>query len=351
MGKILRCLFILLGALLAVLGMVGLVKVPPLYQTIIYGEEKAHEDISQTWEGVLSTGASGIDGWAVSKISSKIAQGIEFELHAVDASYFQLFPQTVKSGRILLTQDGQYGDSCIVLDQALSQRFFGTNNSVGRHITLDNHQYKVVGVVDGSSIGVSKPVAYVTSLASEPEMAILNCRATSSDAYQYMAYKALVSGLWEDSVTYSLYAQILKETLPVRIIAAFFLAAIGVKGIYLFAAFIRRVCRDYKASLKMEYWHKHLTGAAIKILGSIVLLGAIVFSLYYLALWLIKPVYYFPEIMTRSGLDTYLGVLWSSVQYYTPQLHRLRLYAQLLQWGMVLMLTGAAITKIPHKEL
>jgi putative ABC transport system permease protein len=68
--------------------------------------------------------------------------------YAIYSDFFAMFDVPFLYGSGWSTEQDDARDAVIVISRALNQKLFGGANSVGRRITLDDRQYRIVGVTD-----------------------------------------------------------------------------------------------------------------------------------------------------------------------------------------------------------
>lgn len=68
---------------------------------------------------------------------------------AVSSDFFAMFDAPFRFGSGWSMADDDRRAAVVVISSALNQKLFGGDNSVGRQIHLDRHDYRVVGVLDG----------------------------------------------------------------------------------------------------------------------------------------------------------------------------------------------------------
>jgi predicted permease len=99
----------------------------------------------------------------------------------VTPSYFEALQIPLHTGRLLATSDTPSSQFVAVVNAAFAQRYFGQENSVGRHVISDGNTIEVVGVVSnvvtppGLSAGapiVAEPTVYVP--ATQMPMQLVN---------------------------------------------------------------------------------------------------------------------------------------------------------------------------------
>jgi predicted permease len=99
----------------------------------------------------------------------------------VTPSYFEALQIPLRAGRLLAASDTPSSEFVAVVNAAFAQRYFGQENSVGRHVISDGNTIEVVGVVSnvvtppGLSAGapiVAEPTVYVP--ATQMPMQLVN---------------------------------------------------------------------------------------------------------------------------------------------------------------------------------
>ncbi len=105
-------------------------------------------DIEQLLRQHIARRQSAMYGVGFSVIPQDAAQPpFDVDGRAVNADFFAMFEVPFQYGAPWTADDDQRGAEVVVIGQKLNQRLFGGADSVGRNIVLDNHTYRISGVL------------------------------------------------------------------------------------------------------------------------------------------------------------------------------------------------------------
>ena len=239
-------------------------------------------------------------------------------------NHSSLFPQDILAGRYFSKEESATGEKVVLIDRKLSHELFRTTQAEGRDVIISGASFRVVGVVDHESKPGEKNgfFAYAPYLSLEkahlsPDVLIVTakplplCGAEAAFSYAVRAWTPRGSEI-----------NLKKEKMALTLWARMLAFIVGVCAVCVCLRFLKKAAINawmrYQTLLKTHY------AAALfpKVAMASILLAAgflaLLFALYGLLDFLIRPVYTFTEYVPESFAswsqirDTFVGAVRNS---------------------------------------
>ena len=372
--RILPWLLMALGAVMALSALFMLWQTPNVLQYSIPAPEagEANANINATLEKaqeVWQTHHASFVRMALGGGNSavRIASGTgsaEVNLVGMGEGWLEVYPRFVKSGRRVSELELQHGTAVIMLDEGLAVRLFGSKLPESATVTINDVEFKVVGVVrHGGSLfggrGVGDMVPYdvyiplkaAVSNGIALETLTLSARPRGGSGWAN-TFLAGVKQWTADGHLIDLNKEVMRRTMLPRLLLL-------IVGLYaLFGLFIRVTDRvmgwfeGYRQALKQHYFKElipHLLGIVALTLACY---GALIGLAWLLLSFSVQPVYTFTEWVPENFVEwsSITRVFWNLVsasaglvRVATRELRIVEFWGALLRWGVILILLGAAL--------
>ena len=372
--RILPWLLMALGAVMALSALFMLWQTPNVLQYSIpapeAGEANANinatlEKAQEVWQTHHASFARMALGGGNSAV--RIASGTgsaEVNLVGMGEGWLEVYPRFVKSGRRVSELELQHGTAVIMLDEGLAVRLFGSKLPESATVTINDVEFKVVGVVrHGGSLfggrGVGDTVPYDVYIP-------LKAAVTNSIPLELLTMSAAPKGgtgwgntflaavrQWSEGGT---MIDLSKEAMRRTILPRVLLLIIGIYA--LLGLFIRITdlvmgwFEGYRQALKRHYFKEMIPRLVGIVALTLACYGALVGAAWLLLDFSVQPVYTFTEWVPDNFVEwsSITKVFWNLiaesaklVRIGTRELRVVEFWGGLLRWGLILALLGAAL--------
>lgn len=291
-------------------------------------------------------------------VSVEDGQSASARLLGIQSGYYALHQLTLNCGRLIYPDEMLTGDRVVIMDEQLAVSLFQYAEPLEQEVLIAGQKYRIVGIVRsgkrvGDEMDYSLYIPYRSLEKSELALTALVYEASPvQGAGGWSAFETAVQSLGEAGTTISLPKERMNAAMPFRMLAVLCGAAIGLFCLRLLNRAFRAVTGRYRALLRDQYAARLLWWIFWR--GALLALGyaACAFVLARLFVYLVEPVYTFPEwvpavLVEPKDIQTAFWNVWqkpaSMLEFRTPELLRLRFYRELMGWsaGAAALLTGA----------
>lgn len=312
-------------------------------------------------EGSISqkTVSASVSGVSMTSDSGETAEAL---LTAVDSGYFALYPKLLLAGRLIYPEEAAYGERVIVLDEDLAIRLFMLSDPTDRYVTLAGEEYRVIGVVrhmrsvgEMDAYGAYVPLQRIQKANIDMDMLTVTVRPIAQSG-ALAAFTSAMQNWQSGGSVYDLDQEAMRAGMLSRLIlcgAALYLIRELIRLLNRTAA--RRIA-DFRERLRLEYARTLLGGFSghmlILMAGYLAALGALAG----LTVFALQPVYVFPEwipavLVEWEDIQTTFWNLTAAaakpVRCMTQEMLRIEFWARIARWGLILLLFGAAVGRLP----
>lgn len=269
-------------------------------------------------------------------------------LVAMDESYYALRNLTLTCGRLIYPEEFKQGAHVALIDESLAVALYQFAQPLNMQLELDGEQYTIVGVLKagkrvGDQVDHSLYAPYRALQNSQTIFTALIYEAIPiRNAGGWTSFQSFTKSLGEQGSTINLDKESMNAAMPQRLLVC-------VMGFALGFALIRRVMfhmkhsvRAYKDALRDTYAIKLLPRVIAVSLLYVLLYAACAALLVQLFVWLIEPVYTFPEwvpavLVEPKDIQTAFWNVWQSdasiMSLRTPELLRTKFLRELGGWS------------------
>jgi hypothetical protein len=372
--RILPWLLIALGAVMALSALVMLWHTPNVLQYSVLAPEagEGNANLNATLDKaqeVWQTHHASFARMALGGVNSgvRISSGTgnaEVNLVGMGEGWLEVYPRFLKSGRRISELELQHGTAVIMLDEGLAVRLFGSELPESASVSLNDVQFKVVGVVrHGGSLfggrGVGDAVAYdayiplKAAVSNNIPLEILTMSAAPKGGAGWGNTFLGAVRQWSDGGT---MVDLSKEAMRRTILPRVLLLIIGVYA--LLGLFIRITDRvmgwfeGFRQALKQHYFREMIPRLVGIVALTLACYGALIGAAWLLLDFSVQPVYTFTEWVPDNFVEwsSITKVFWNLVaesaklvRIGTRELRVVEFWGGLLRWGLILALLGAAL--------
>lgn len=302
-------------------------------------------DVTSALEGACEHGSLYAVGQPAS-ISTQKGESADARLLGVEESWLGLRQPVLLSGRLIYPDEFLYGERVAVLDEALAVALFKYAEPLGEEVVLGEQTYRIVGVMRGgrqvgNELDYSLLVPYRALEKSGLVLTALVYEAAPvQGACGWSAFQGAVGPLGEGT-TVSLTKERMNAAMPLRLLGVACGMAVALYLIRLLNARFAKLIARYREKLMTQYAVRLLGWLSVR--GVLLALGyfACALALAQLFVWLVEPVYTFPEwvpaiLVEPKDIQAAFWNVWQSqaavVERRTPELLRLRFFRELMGW-------------------
>ena len=372
--RVLPVVLMALGALLITAALYMLDRTPQVLQSAVAAPEPGEENVNYVRQtpaarAALGALADGVSAGAVGGVKAEVSlsagdRSQTATLFAMGEGWLEVSPRFLKEGRRISETELAEGARRIMLDEALAFQLFGTVLPEDATVTLNGADYAVVGTVrhagslfGGRGVGDIQPYDCYIPLAALPEGLRLDTLTLSAKPLDASGAAQLfgdtAAGSWQAGGTLiNLPKEAMRRTILARVLAliAGVYALIGLSRAM--AARFGRAFARFRQALAQRYIGALLPRLIALLLLMLLSFGALAGLAWLLLTFSAQPLYVFTEwvpdnIVAWSSLTK---VFWNLtkdaaalVRVGTRELLVTAFWGGALRWGVMLLLTGAAL--------
>ncbi|MEG0513011.1 MAG: ABC transporter permease [Clostridia bacterium] len=326
--------------------------------TALRDARNAAKDVTKTLEGACENNtlyAVGQPGTA----SIERGGSVSMRLMGIEQSYYAINAPTLTCGRLIYPDEFSRGERVALVDEQLAVALFQYAEPLGESLLVAGEKYQIVGVVRahkqvGDEMEYAMYVPYrALEKSSEPMKLLVYEASPVKGAGGWTAFESAVKSLSMGGGTaISLSKERMNATMPARMLGILCGLAVMLYVLSLLGRAFRTFMRRYRERLMVTYAARMLWWTFWR--GALLLLGyaACALVLAQLFVWLLEPVYTFPEwvpavLVEPKDIQNAFWNVWqkpaSAVEYRTPELLRLRFFRELCGWtaGLAALLLGS----------
>lgn len=334
------------------------------------GMEALNEQLEGACEGTtlfaVADGAS-----VIAKMDN--ATAITARVEAIDDGAYQLKPITLKSGRLIYSDELITGEHVAMVDEKLAVALFNYAEPTDRVLLLGDEKYRIVGIVnDAKRVGDHQEYTlYVPYRAVEKTSQVMDalCVETSPirGAGGWSAFETATASLSTRGTAISLPKEAMNAALPLRVLVCLFGMMAVLFAIRALSVQSMALYRGYRTRLQEQYAVRLLPWLAWRavLLGLGYAACAVVFAQVFMVL--VEPVYTFPEwiptvLVEPKDISTAFWNVWqkqaSLFELRSPELQRIRFFRSVMGWacggltlagGMLAARMGDAMRRLTTK--
>ena len=323
----------------------------------------ARDEAREALEGTVSALAMGGVKEEVSLSAGSASESAT--LYAMGEAWLEVYPRMLVEGRRISETELKNGDRLIMLDAGLAFRLFGTELPEDARVSLDGHDYRVVGTMrhagslfGGRGVGDRQVYDACIPLNAAAKDEILLDVVTLSGLSESTTgaaqlFEETARGSWLAGGTMiDLNKEAMRRTVLPRVILL-------IVGLYALVGLFKRMtglCAKWAANFR-EALRGSYIGPLIPKLAGTILLGLLGYGALIGLTWLLmdfsaRPLYVFTEwvpdnIVAWSSLTKVFWNLVSDaatlVRVGSRELRVIEFWGGLTRWGTVLLLLGAAL--------
>lgn len=269
-------------------------------------------------------------------------------LLGVDESYYAMRSFTLLGGRLIYPDEYQNGERVAMLDEQLAVELFQYAEPTGRSIVYGDEKFEIVGILRsakqvGTATGMSVYIPYrALEMLSESISELVYEATPKQGAGGWVSFQSLTATLGESGTTINLSKERTSAGLPQRVLVCL-LGMVACVSLIRRAAFhVKQIVATFKERLVDTYAVKLMPWLIVRALGMCLWFAACVAALACLFVWLIDPVYTFPEwipaiLVEPKDIATAFWNVWQAaatlVEVRTAELVRLRFLRELGGWA------------------
>ena len=300
-------------------------------------------------------------------VSGKDAGNASARLLAIDESYYGAHDFTLYCGRLIYPDEFLYGQRVVMLDEQLAVALFQYAEPLERIVTIGDADYTVVGILSsgkkvGSKADYSIYAPYRAMEASTTAFTELVYEATPVEgAGGWVTFESETKRLGDTGTTVNLSKEGMNAAMPQRMYVCFLGFVFGLALIRRTLFHVKQFMAQYRQKLQTAYAIKLMPWLLLRWVVAIACFAAGALLLAQLFVWLIAPVYTFPEwvpavLVEPKDIQTAFWNVWRAgadmVEMRTAELTRLRFLREVAGWstGFAAFLTayvmGTAFPKL-----
>ena len=348
-----------LGCLLVLAALAGLMGTPRLIQYAFLPDNELGaaadrmDDLARSLDGAAAvTTLHGIKADVTLSAGEGTAES-GVTLYMAGPRWNEAYPRPMAEGEPLSPAALAGRSRDIVLDESLAFRLFGDRERIGRFVSLNGQDYRVVGVArHARRVGETGPYAAWIPLGSDGTIGCDLMVATvvsGIDGGLMTLFESAARETFGPGSIYGLHKERMRAVIVLRFIA---LAV----ALWLMKAWIGVLKRrgegwlaECRARIKTCYFSRMIGFALARVLALLAAAAITLALCWALMNFFVQPVKVFvewvPEVLV--SLDSIRGRFWEltgaaarPVSFVTPELAELRFWAFLLRWGVILALVG-----------
>lgn len=357
-----------IGLVMIVFALIGLMSTPKLLQYAFQPEvtlidmQDSMDDVREELEDFTLTLHAVSNGVSISTEGEQSMSDVI--LYSVDARYYECYPQSLTSGRLIAHADIADAQQVIVLDEKLAFQLFGDKDPLEQSVTIGDKSYTVVGLAAHSRrIGeIGSYAAWIPLSCADDDtscdVAVVTA-VTSGASDMGVLFESAVKTRMGAGSLYILSKENMRSTLALRLIALVIVVRLIALWIRLLIRLGKRMLDEVLTRLKESYMTALLGYAAVRALAMLALVSATLLACWGLMNLFIQPVLVFtewiPEVIV--SLSSIQGRFWElcaaaaqPVSYMTAEMAEIRFYAGFVRWGVMTALIGLVMTLITSRR-
>ena len=269
-------------------------------------------------------------------------------LYLTGPAWNEVYPRRFLSGRPVSRVDVEQKNPVIVLDRETAFLFFGDRDPLGQSVTLDGTRLEVIGVAEHSRrLGETGSYAAWVPLGTVKDCELMVLSAPAGSRGLLTAFQTAASDAFGAGTVISLPKEGERALMILRwpgLILALWGLMLGIRG---YMAFCGRQWRLVREESRRLYAARLLPKALLRLLPAALLGAVLIAAGAGIAVLAVGPAQVFPEWVPESlgDFSTWVSRFWNltadaakSVSLRTPELAELRFFGALIRWGVVLML-------------
>ncbi|MEG2604655.1 MAG: ABC transporter permease [Clostridia bacterium] len=326
---------------------------------------KSAKEITDTLAGACESCAL----YAVAQpasISVEDGESLSARLVGMEESYYGVRSFSLSVGRILYPEEFRNGTRVVILSEQLAVALFRYAEPLEREVLIAGEKYRVVGIDKrgkrmGDELNYAAYIPYQAMEKSNLELTTMVYEGIPvKGAGGWSAFQSAAARLGKTGTTISLSKESMNATMPARLLGIACGIALGLFLIGQLNQVFTRLMAQIRRRLVDTYAVKLLWWGLGR--GLLLALGyaACALVLAQLFIWLVDPVYTFPEwvpaiLVEPKDIQTAFWNVWqtpaTAIELRTPELLRLRFYRELTGWasGVSALLIGALWGKVTHR--
>jgi len=334
------------------------------------GMEALNEQLEGACEGTtlfaIADGAS-----VIAKMDN--ATAVTARVEAIDDGSYGLKPLTLKSGRLIYSDELMNGEHVAMVDEKLAVALFNYAEPTDRVLLLGDEKYRIVGIVnDSKRVGDHQEYTlYIPYRAVEKTAQVMDALCVETNpipnAGGWSAFETATASLSTRGTAISLPKEAMNALLPLRVMACLFglmavlfaLRALNVQAAGTYRSYRMRLQEQYAVQLlPWSLWRALLLGLEYAAC-------AVVFAQLFMVL--VEPVYTFPEwiptvLVEPKDISTAFWNVWQKqanlFELRSPELLRIRFFRSVMGWacggftlagGMLAARMGDAMRRLTTK--
>ncbi len=256
--------------------------------------------LSEDWTGIIKSFAITTQNEDAA-LNTKDDRSATAHLTGLYGSPDALKHQALIAGRLLYPEELIDGDNVIVLDEQLAIKLFRIGDPLERVVILDGVEYRVIGIVrhsravgDSTEYGAYVPLMSLDKTRFQTATVTVSARGVPGAGAQAM-FKTQMESWKSGGMLYVLAKEQYRAMLPLRILAALIACVLLYNVFQWLKKFSLWMYHDYQERLSHRFAAQMVPRAAMYIGLGIVLYALLIGACYLLFLFIIDPVYMFPE--------------------------------------------------------
>lgn len=361
-------ILLIVGILIGIFSGIMLTREPDLLQYLFQSDRKPSElrdDIEAVKEKLEDTEAvltvyTDMAGMTISAEGDVSAEDIE--LYMVGERYAEVFtPQLIK-GEFLSYDDVQTGKRNIVITEKTAFTLFGDEESLGKTVKLGGNNYTVIGVVAHTkNLGeISAEAAYIPLGCDDELPFTLSTIAVFKTGGIEQFFRDAAESVYGDGELVDLAKEKMRGFMLIRWILLVIFIRLAVMFFRFFVDLIGDRIKVLKKRLESEYFDRLFWRCALEVIAGFVLLGAALGACYFAMSFFIQPLLVFTEwvpdnLVSFAAIRTRFYELCAAnakaVRYTSRELAQIRLWSNILHWGILSGLIGSIMTIWDRKRI
>lgn len=357
------------GGLLLAISLFQLIRTPVLLEYAVCAPasidsiwESREKAMDQLGDAVHQMSCEGLQTKVSFSAGGKSAQGA---LHSVDLGYLETCPRPMAAGRWMDGGEVERGDKLAVLDRELAFALFGSEEALGKSVSIGGGEYRVIGIAEhGGGVGDVEPYgAYVPLRAAaaqglQPGIMIMYALPAASEGMD-QSFIAAMESLWGEGSFYNTRKEVIGASMLPRLL--FFV--LGMMALARLLGLLRQLMARFNDQVRRMhsrmYLPRLLPRAAWRYGLAALFAAALLAAVYLLFSFMIEPVYTFTEWVPESLVDpaAISTVFWNltraaarSVTVRTPDAAAIAFWGGFANWGAILVLLACAMRRRVEKK-
>ncbi len=269
-------------------------------------------------------------------------------LEAISADSYALRPLDLLSGRLIYPEEFDQGQRVALVDEQLAVALFQYAEPIQREILIADESYTIVGIVrDAKRVGDQEEYGlYVPFRAIERSSLPLTALCLEASPIPgsggWAAFSTAAASQIGEGTSINLSKEKMNAALPARMLGV----ALGYTLLFQALSFVnaraKAFAKTYREQLTDQYAAKLMPWAVGQGALLAICYGVLVVVFAQLFVWLVAPVYTFPEwvpaiLVEPKDIAAAFWNVWQSmadiVQFRSPEVIRVSYFARLMAWG------------------